>query len=135
MRVRLMGLIADKLKSEARERDAFEMANLKKMLAVRKAEEEEERKQEEEKQRRIQARVDLEDAKKAETDRVEGLLHAAGVDVGQQEDRLGEPLTLNSQEYACIRMLQVLHMVKKSISDGIKNAMQLHRCDPFAIRF
>ena len=103
------------------------MANMKKMIAVARAGEEEERKQAEEKQRRVQARLDLEDAKKAETGRVEGLLHAVGVDVGQQEDKLGEKLTLSSKEYACIRMLQVLHMVKKPISDGIKNAMQLHR--------
>eukprot|EP01043_Picozoa_sp_COSAG02_P019530 COSAG02_NODE_944_length_15732_cov_24.529265_5_plen_3702_part_01 len=127
MRVKLMGLIADKLKAEAKERDAFEMANLKKMMAVKKAEEEEERKKQEEIEKRREAMQALEDAKEAEKARVEALLHAAGVDVGQQEEKLGEPLTLSSQEYACIRMLQVLSMVKKPISDGVKNAMKLHR--------
>ena len=127
MRVKLMGLVAEKLKAEAKERDAFEMANLKKMMAVKRAEEEEERRRQEEIEKRRQAMKALEDAKEAEKVRVESLLHAAGVDVGQQEERLGEPLTLSSQEYACARMLQVLSMVRKPISDGVKNAMKLHR--------
>ena len=39
---------------------------------------------------------------------------------------MGDPLTLSSKEYACLRMLQVLAMVRKPVSDGVKAAMQAH---------
>ena len=36
---------------------------------------------------------------------------------------MGDPLTLASKEYACLRMLQVLAMVRTPISDGVKAAV------------
>jgi hypothetical protein len=125
-RRRLMQLIADKLREEARERDAFDEANLKRMLEEKRAEEAAERAREQEFEQRQAAQAALDEAKAAERSRLQQMLGAENIDMPKQTEAIGESLDLSAAEYACVRMLHVVDLVKQPLSDGVKDAMKRH---------
>ena len=69
----------------------------------------------------------LEHHRLAEVERVEALLNTSGVDGDRQGNALGEQLVLTSAQYACVRILHALDLIRGPVSDGVKASMKQHK--------
>ena len=121
-----MQAMAEKLREEAQARNAFDAANLKQLLAEKRAEEQEQRIKSERLEQRRLAQIALDKKRQAEIVKVQGMLDATGIDVQRQNEALGSELALRSSQYACVRMLEVLGLAQQPISDGVKASMKQH---------